>query len=212
MHVKYLGHSAFYISCAEFSVCIDPFDGIGYPIESVRADYALCSHSHFDHNAAGAVQCKRTFIGDRLASEKSLIDGKIRVIKTYHDDKKGELRGENGTFVFEADGITVCHLGDVGEPFTQEIKQKIGKIDLLFVPVGGNYTVNARQAAEYVLGLQPKIAVPMHYKTARSNVDIADKSEFLSLFDCVKQPAEFDIEKQTLPSRLIVFDLDDGQF
>lgn len=212
MHVKYLGHSAFFISCADFSVCIDPFDGIGYPIAEVKADCALCTHSHFDHNAAGLISCKRAFVGDKLSDGELLIGGQIRAVKTFHDDKNGALRGENCVFVLNVGGITACHLGDIGEPFTPEICKKIGKIDVLFVPVGGKYTIDALGAAEYVRGLKPKIAVPMHYKTARSTIDISDKSRFLSMFGSVKSPAEFDINKENLPDGLIVLDIDDGKF
>lgn len=212
MHVKYLGHSAVYVSCAEFSVCIDPFDGIGYPMERVEADYALCTHSHFDHNAAGLVKSKRVFTGGELKDGELLVGGHIKAVKTFHDDKKGALRGENCVYVIDAGGVILCHLGDIGEPFTPEIAKKIGKIHVLFVPVGGKYTVDAEAAAEYVRGLQPKIVVPMHYKTARSTIDICDKSRFLAAFSSVKSPAEFDIEKADLPENLTVLNVYDGEF
>lgn len=208
MKIKYLGHSAFYISCGQFTACIDPFDGIGYPLERRRAEYALSTHSHFDHNALSLIEFDK-----KVSSEKQAEGTPFRAVRLFHDEVCGRLRGENLAYVFKADGLTVCHLGDAGEKFSSDIKKKIGKIDVLLVPVGGNYTIDALEAKKYVDGLSPKIVIPMHYKTARSNIDIDGKDEFLSLFSRVlKVPAEIELCHADSENDFAVLDLNDDAF
>ena len=228
MQIKYLGHSAFLIKTEDFSVCFDPFCDIGYDIEPVTCDYCVCSHGHFDHAAYRAVKYKYLITGKNkkaIDENKNCVaekaetfadkKGVFKRVQIYHDDKCGALRGENYATVFESGGVVFCHLGDAGENYADDIAQKIGKIDVLLIPVGGRYTIDARQAKRYVLGLNPEIVIPMHYKTRKSSLDISDKNEFLKLF-CDKSiknvTSPFEISVKDLPKELTVFNVDDREF
>lgn len=183
MKITYLGHSCFFIKGTK-SVVTDPFMNIGYDMERVSADYVLVSHNHFDHNGVTKVDAKQVILG-----ENDLPLGKdinLSAIKTFHDNFKGRLRGENLVYKFTIDGVTFVHLGDLGEDFTEETANLIGSCDILFVPIGGNYTIDYIEAKKYVDKINPKIVVPMHFKTPRSNIDIDGAQKFLSLFKNVK--------------------------
>lgn len=184
--IKYLGHSAFLISGEAFSVVTDPFSGIGYEMEKVKADYCTVSHGHYDHCAIGNVDAGKVLSGDNCDNAA------FSAFKTFHDDKLGALRGENLVFSFLLDGVRFCHLGDLGEEFSIETAREIGSPDVLFVPVGGNYTINAETAERFVREVNPKIVIPMHYKTPRSNVDISGNEDFCARFNrVIKKPAQF---------------------
>ena len=178
MIIEYFGHSCFKIRDDERSIVFDPFGKIGYELPMLVADYCVCSHEHYDHYAfdrvAGAV-----LVTDKNAAEFPF----LRAVETRHDECGGRKRGKNAVFVYRSsDGLTFCHMGDIGEPITDELAEKIGKIDVLAIPVGGNYTIDAEEALRYVEKLKPKTVIPMHYKTRRSNVDIDGKEKFLALF------------------------------
>ncbi len=193
MKIKYLGHSAFRIS-GNYSVCLDPFDKIGYDFENQTVDFCLCSHKHFDHNACHLVNSTLTVFGKYEKGTEKIF---LEIIKSYHDSEKGAKRGENSLYKFVINDITFCHLGDFGESVTKEISDRIGKVDVLFLPVGGKYTIDAVGALKVIDFIKPKIAIPMHYKTAKSNIDIKPISEFLKVntYKLVNVPTEFEIEK-----------------
>lgn len=172
--VKYIGHSSFYLKGEEFSVVLDPFSSIGYEMPNISADFCVSSHGHFDHNNFYSVNSKRE-ITDSY--------GAFRAVKTFHDECGGAKRGDNNVFVFTLDGITFCHMGDIGQPLDEKIVKEIGKVDVLFLPVGGTYTIDAKEAFKYAKAINPKIVVPMHFKTANSNIDVAGPQEFLDLVE-----------------------------
>ena len=171
MYIEYLGHSCFYLEGEDFSVVIDPFGGIGIPLKRVRCDYALSSHDHFDHNNFSGVDAKR---------EVTSSFGVFKAIECFHDEVSGLKRGKNRAFYFNMDGLNVLHLGDLGEPFSAEsVKKFLLPVDVLFIPVGGKYTIDAENAAMYARAIGAKVTIPMHYKTRRNFVDIAPADEFL---------------------------------
>lgn len=174
MYVEYLGHSSFFIKTKNFSVVTDPFEGIGYKVKKVTCDYALLSHLHYDHSYAQGVNSK--FV---ITQPNAIFSG----IKCYHDECHGRKRGQNMAFFFEAEGFKILHLGDLGEKFSEENakKFKIGA-DVLFIPVGGTYTISGKEAAQYAKYIGARVTIPMHYKTANSNLDISTPAEFLSCF------------------------------
>lgn len=190
MQIKYLGHSSFYIKGNDFSVVTDPFKDIGYDIERVSCDYAISSHSHFDHDNFGGVDAKRN-----VTCSTDI----FTVIDSFHDEVGGKKRGLNKVFVFYVDGVKFCHTGDIGETQTLERLKNEGRIDVLFIPVGGTYTIDARQAKLYIEGLNPKIAIPMHYKNGASNLDIDPIDDFLTLIKEYKFVGKkFDIDESLL--------------
>lgn len=183
MKIQYLGHSSFKLTDSTgISVVTDPYaPQIGFFMPKVSANAVTISHHHFDHDNAAAVGGNPQII-DKAASYQ--LEGvKISAIKSFHDPVGGKMRGENVIFKFNMDGLTVCHLGDLGEACSAELIERILPVDVLLIPVGGNYTIDAKTAKEYVDRLMPKIVIPMHYRTNDLNVDIENLDGFINLFD-----------------------------
>ena len=183
MKIKYLGHSSFLLTeSTGTSVVCDPYgEGVGFKMPKVSADAVTISHHHFDHDNAAAVSGK-TLVLDKEQGVK--LDGVyIKAVKSFHDDKKGKLRGENVIFKFRMDGLDICHLGDLGEGCSAELIEAILPVNILLIPVGGNYTIDAAQAKEYVDRIMPDVVVPMHYRTKDCKIDIGKIDGFLDLFE-----------------------------
>ena len=179
MRLRYLGHSCFLLTAENGTrIVTDPYSGIGYDMPRVAADYIVCTHGHYDHAYTDGVSCPQPPVV--RAGEYDLGGVRARGFDSFHDEVRGAKRGKNVVFVFEADGVRVCHMGDIGQPCTEEFAQRLGSIDVLLLPVGGTYTVDAAGAMEYVKAIAPKIAVPMHY-AAGGTIDIAPPGAFLAL-------------------------------
>ena len=183
MKIKYLGHSCFKLTeSTGTSVVCDPYSSdIGFELPEVSADAVTVSHRHFDHDNVKAVGGKPMLIYEE--SSYDLPGVEINAVKSFHDGVRGKKRGENVIFKFRMDGIDVCHLGDLGEACTTELLELILPVDVLLIPVGGNYTIDAETAKDYVDRLMPEIVIPMHYKTKDCKIDIDKVDEFLELFD-----------------------------
>lgn len=184
MKIKWLGHSAFLLeeSTGTRVVC-DPYDGkiIGYDMPKVSAEIVTVSHGHADHNNTVAVGGNPTILNRVGAYEAMGIH--ITSIKSYHDDRNGSLRSDNIIFKYRIDGVEICHLGDIGEECSIELSEAIGSCDILMIPVGGNFTIDAVTAKEYVDLLMPDIVIPMHFKTKECEVDIDKIDDFLDEFE-----------------------------
>ncbi len=183
MKIKYLGHASFCLSANGLSVITDPYQGVGYEMpKNLRADIVTISHAHFDHNYLTGVTANTVYTD---LGVHQYDDIKIEGIASYHDERKGALRGNNCIYKIEMGGLTLCHMGDIGEEVSSELIDKIGKVDVLFIPVGGTYTVDAVGAMKYVEAIQPKTVIPMHYKPMDGSLDIAGIQSFLEL--CKKE-------------------------
>ncbi len=204
MNVCYLGHSCFKITSAQgTSIITDPYTGVGYELpSSLSADAVTTSHAHFDHNFTQAVQTDNVI---STLGAHSVADIEILGIASWHDDKRGALRGKNIIYKYNVDGIIVCHLGDLGEDISAELVERIGAVDVLMLPVGGTYTIDALQAKVLTEKLAPKIVIPMHFKSD-GKLDICDVSVFLKEFpSSIIQKANgnwVELEKQALPDTL----------
>lgn len=162
MKVTWLGHSCFKVEKDGFSVILDPYqDGSVPGLKNVReqANLVLCSHEHGDHNGRECV---------------TLVSGvenpfTVSQITTYHDDANGKLRGNNQITILDDGSERLVHLGDLGCALDEEQICKLQGADVLLVPVGGFYTIDARQAVEIVEQLQPKKVIPMHYRNDESS-------------------------------------------
>lgn len=200
MKITYFGHSCFLLQSKDgVRVLTDPYTKVGYELpERIRADIVTVSHGHFDHNYLAAVEsgakilnqagaynvCGLSFIGQESA----------------HDPVGGKMRGKNIIFKTEIDGVVVCHLGDLGEELSAQILQKIDKVDVLLLPVGGTYTIDAAQAKAYVAAIRPKIVIPMHYRPTDGTLDIATEKAFLEGFEVIRPLEKYqtEIEKDGL--------------
>lgn len=160
--VQWLGHSFFLIS-DKVKVAIDPFKDLeGYPNPDVNADVVLVTHDHFDHNRVEAVKGSPPVV--KGFGKKSAKGIEFTGVKTYHDEEKGSKRGENSVFAFELGGIRLAHCGDLGHVLNQSQLKELGRVDVLMIPVGGYYTIDARTAWQNVEKIKPKVVIPMHYK------------------------------------------------
>ena len=197
MRITWLGHASFLIESGGGKLVTDPFDGIGLEFPAVSADVVTTSHSHFDHNAAGKVGGGPVVISK--AGESAQGPFAITGIATYHDESEGSERGENTVYVIEAEGLRVCHLGDLGHQLSGGQATAIGRVDVLMVPVGGVYTVDAADAAQVADALGPNVILPMHYKIEGLSLPIADVSEFTARFEKVREADFLEIISGELP-------------
>lgn len=164
MEITYIGHSCFKLKGKETTIVIDPYDPkIGYKMPKTDADILLVTHHHFDHNNTAAVANYSHLIDS--PGEYEIKGTFIRGIQTFHDDQQGAERGGQTIFEMEIDGVNVVHLGDLGHELSKEALEKISDVNVLLIPVGGAYTINAKTAAKVVSSLEPGYVIPMHYKT-----------------------------------------------
>lgn len=165
MEISYIAHSCFKIKGKDVTIVIDPYDpkSTGQKMPTLSADVLLMSHQHSDHNYKEAVTDYRLLVD--TAGEFEVQDVFIHGIKCYHDNKMGEERGQNVMFHIEIDGLSVLHLGDLGHELGKEMLEQIPDVDVLLIPVGGVYTIDASTATKVISDIEPGIVVPMHYQT-----------------------------------------------
>ncbi len=183
MKIRYLGHSSFLLTeSTGTAIVTDPYDdSVGYRMPQVNADAVTVSHHHYDHDNVKAVGGNPVILDKEQGYE--LPGVVINAVKSYHDDQGGTLRGENVIFKFRMDGLDVCHLGDIGEECSPELIEAILPVNVLLIPVGGTYTIDANMAKEYVDRLMPDVVIPMHYRAKGCRLDIDKVDGFVSLFD-----------------------------
>lgn len=183
MRIEWLGHSCFkLIESTGTTVITDPYNSyIGETMPQTQADAITVSHRHNDHCAVESVEGNPIILDKTGAFDIKGVH--IYSIMSYHDTKKGASRGKNLVFKFRIDGVDVCHLGDIGEELSPMLAELITPINVLFIPIGGKYTIDAKQAKEYVDFLMPDIVIPMHYATKETTLDIETADYFLDLFD-----------------------------
>ena len=181
MKIKLLGHSAFLITSDKgVKIITDPYEagpGWAYGAITESADIVTVSHDHFDHGNVAAVRGNPEVV--RRAGRSTAKGMEIKGIASYHDEAKGRLRGNNTIFCFDVDGIRVCHLGDLGHLLDDRQVKEIGSVDILLIPVGGYFTIDAKAATQVCNQLKPRVIIPMHYRTEKGLPEIAGVDEFL---------------------------------
>jgi len=201
LQIRWHGHACWEIT-NDKTLITDPHDGrsIGIPAPSVLGDIILVSHDHYDHNSAKSVEKS----GSKIITDsrkRTVDDVEINGIDSYHDEDAGAKRGNNIMFKFKMDEINFCHLGDLGHDLDEESINKIGDVDVLFIPVGGNFTIDAEKAWEIIKKIKPKIVIPMHYKIGGLSLPITGIDPFLEMnkYKVLHVGNEIDIEKEDLP-------------
>jgi len=179
--VRWWGHACFEVR-DKAVVVTDPHDGKSVNMDppKVKADLVLISHGHGDHASGRGMVAKP---GARVIDSSGTFEEKgIKVIglETFHDEARGSKRGRNIIFAFEVDGIRFAHLGDLGHILPDDNIRKLGPIDILMIPVGGYYTIDAKVATAIVEKMKPRVVIPMHYKVPRLDYPIADAEPFLA--------------------------------
>lgn len=182
-----LGHAKFLIELnSGLRIVTDPFDAAcGYPLTETQADVVLVSHGHHDHSAVETISGNPRII--REAGTYTLESGvTVTAIPAFHDEVQGAKRGSTLLFLLEAEGLRIAHLGDLGHLLTAEQRKALAPVDVLMLPVGGFYTIDAATAQEVAESLRARIIVPMHYRT-KWNADwpIAPLEDFIRLYQKV---------------------------
>jgi len=203
LQIRWHGHSCFEIT-NDLTVVTDPHDGksIGIPKPSVQGDIILLSHDHFDHSSGVKIVEKE---GTKIITDgrkRTISNIEISGVESFHDENSGAKRGSNVIYKFIMDGMKFCHLGDLGHELDDLTVQKIGPVDILFIPVGGNFTIDDKKAWNVIKKIKPKIIIPMHYKIGGLSISIAGLDPFLdqSKYKVIYVGNEIDIEKEELPS------------
>lgn len=178
MRLTWHGQSCFTIEASDSTVVLDPYQNgmvLGHEPLALTADAVYCSHEHADHNARDKVV---------LTGKESMIS--VEEIHTFHDNKQGRMRGENIIRIFSAGGLRAAHLGDLGCELEPEQKERLKGLDVVMIPVGGFFTINAKQAKALVDELKPRITIPMHYRAPGRRFGILSSvDKFLRLCDNV---------------------------
>jgi len=210
MKVKWLGHSCFLITSEEGTRLItDPYTvgaGISYSAIKESADVVTVSHEHGDHNNVSAVKGSPQVIKGSGAKTAAGIE--FNGIATYHDESRGREKGANTVFCFTVDGVRLCHLGDLGHLLSPEQAAAVGAVDILFIPVGGFFTIDAATASQVCQQLKHKVIIPMHFKTPKCAYPISTVDSFLKGKERVRRwdkgEAEFRAGELPAESEIVV--------
>lgn len=200
MKIKYLGHSSFKITGKtefgeEVTLVTDPFNdkevGIKYPKQ--KADVVSISHHHGDHDAVDNIEGnpKEDYVIIDTPGEYEIKGLRVYGIGSFHDDKKGAERGTNTIYIYDFDEARIAHLGDLGHKLEPDQLEELENIDILITPVGGVFTIDAKQANEIIEDLEPSTTIPMHYKTdkhADMFKDLGTLEDFLKETDSKSEP------------------------
>lgn len=209
MFIRWHGHSCFEIG-DDIKIVTDPHDGrsIGIHPPTVRADIVFVSHRHFDHSSVRTVKGPRTKIIDKPGKFK-VYDVEGEGIKSYHDDVNGKKRGDNIIFKFKFKNVVFCHMGDQGCIPEKEIISKIKGVDILFIPVGNVFTISPQVAWKIINIIEPRVAVPMHYRIAGLSLSIKPVKNFIEISEkeseVIHVGNEIELEINDLPDTLNIW-------
>lgn len=206
-----MGHSCFRIKGSHATVITDPYSpASGYSLGKQAARIITVSHQHPEHSYYQGISGETKLV--KGPGEYEIGGVMIIGIPTFHDAEKGKTKGKNTVYLIEIDDITVCHLGDLGHTLSAEQAEELGNIDVLLIPVGGVSTITASGAAEVVRQLEPKIVIPMHYKTGALKRELEPVEKFLTEMGAkeVSPQPKVSITRANLPVTTQVVLLDYG--
>jgi len=196
MKIKWLGHASFLItSDTGTKIITDPYerrDNLSYGEIKESADIVTVSHGHADHNNVAAVRGKPEVVRETGITKVKGIE--FKGVASHHDEAGGSQRGKNIIFCFEVDGIRACHLGDLGHQLTDKQVAELGKVDILLIPVGGYYTIDAKDATQVCNQLKPKVIIPMHFKNSKCSFPITGVDEFLKGKEGIQKLSASEVE------------------
>ena len=213
MEISWLGHSCFQLRGKNVTLVTDPYSPTAQSdlrLGKINAPIVTISHNHPGHNYAMGVS------GDPYVvhgpGEYEISDVLITGVPSYHDNKRGQERGRNTIYVIHMDDIVICHLGDLGHLLQEEQLEEVADADILLVPIGGQNTINAAQAAEVISQVEPRIIIPMHYR-----LEATEASNPLSKFcremgiETINTQPKLSITRNTLPAETQVVILEARQ-
>jgi len=220
MEIKYLGHSSFLIKFKDLTLLTDPFDpkmvGLAFPAQ--KADVVVISHHHRDHDyieaVSGPVKRPEVFVIDR-PGEYEIGGVEVKTTSVFHDNNEGKDRGSSLMSLLRIEDIFILHLGDLGHDLSEKKVEEFDLVDVLLVPVGGVYTIDAKQAVKIVNQLQPSIVIPMHYKQDKMDegfAQLATVDNFINEgnFEDVEREEKLKLVKTELPEETKVVIMDNS--
>ena len=209
MEITWLGHSCFKFRGKQATVITDPYSpNLGYSLGKQTASIVTVSHQHPGHSFTEGIGGNPKLVTG--PGEYEISNVLIIGVATFHDEDRGSKRGKNTVYLIEMDEIQICHLGDLGHVLTDEQVEELGSVDVLLLPVGGVSTINAPVATEIVRQLEPKIVIPMHYKTTVINRELEPVDRFLKEIGAhdISPQAKLTLTKSSLPISTQVILLD----
>ena len=201
MDINWLGHSCFSIKDKGKIIVTDPYGPeLGYSPLKLSADIVTVSHFHPGHSFVEGVDNNPRQI--TTPGEYEMGGLFITGIATFHDNENGEVRGKNTVFLLELGNVLLCHLGDLGHRLTPQLLEEIGSVDVLFLPVGEGSTFSVNLAVETVRALEPRIVIPMHYKTKALNRELETVDTFLKKIGtkAIEARPNLSLSQSSLPS------------
>lgn len=210
MEISHIGHACFKLRGRKTTLIIDPYlpSATGLKIPKLVADAVLCTHGHDDHHNLVAVAGYRVVI--EAPGEYEVAGAQILGVPAFHDSSSGSERGRVTLFQIKIEGLTLVHLGDLGHKLDEKETEELNGVDILMIPVGGVYTLNAREASLVVSQLAPKIVIPMHYKVAGLKYNLEPVERFLKEMgkEGIKPEPKLIMTKDRLPEDLQVIILE----
>ena len=204
--ISWAGQSCFQISVSNSKehsadIVIDPFDeSIGLKLPNFSADILLVTHQHHDHNNIKGIKGAPFLVSG--PGEYEVKGVFIQGIPSFHDDKEGKEKGQNTIYTIETEEMKFCHLGDLGQKqLTDEQLEKIGAVDVLMIPVGGEFTISSQEAQKIVSQIEPKIVIPMHYGLPKLKIKLDDVNKFLKAMgkNSIVPQDKFTVKSSALP-------------
>lgn len=211
MIINWYGHSCFKIQSGQLTIVIDPFNpSIGLRPPRGKTDVVMVTHQHYDHNYT-----------EGLSEDAFIIDGPgeyeikgvlVRGISSFHDAKEGKDRGLNTIYLIQVEDITLCHLGDLGQKLDNGQLGELDAVDVLLIPVGGNYTIDGVEAAQVVHQIEPKIVIPMHFKLSGLKISLDGPEKFLKEMGATgkNKVPKLTVKKKELPENTEVIVMTPG--
>jgi len=211
MIISYLGHSSFKIKTSTTTIITDPFDSsIGLRFPKQEADIATISHDHSDHSNKSGVKNENCFFVN-APGEYEIKEVMIRGFKAYHDNQGGNLLGGNIVYQIQAEGINICHLGDLGHEPSDKLFKELEMTDVLMIPASGKY-LSFETAKKIIHKIEPSIVLPMHFKTDQHVVDFADMAtidEFVNKLNMsLTKEEKLNLKEGSLPEEMTVYQLE----
>ena len=206
MRIEWIGHACFRLTAQDGTTVItDPYDeSVGIEMIPLKADLITMSHEHHDHNETNMIVGDPVIArGPQLASVGSVT---ARAVNSWHDDAQGKLRGFNTVRIFGVDGLKIVHMGDQGCMPSEDVLEAIEDADVMMIPVGGTYTVDAAGAKAIIERAKPRCVIPMHAKTAHCPYPIAKVDTFLAVMGAqgAEPVSELDITEGAVPQGVVL--------
>ncbi|MCI4438049.1 MAG: MBL fold metallo-hydrolase [Ignisphaera sp.] len=210
--IRWHGHACFEIVTSKGTVVVvDPHDGysLGLKPPQAQADIVLITHEHFDHNAYAVVAKPSAQVLSMFVGEKTIGDVYVKGVEAYHDKEKGRRRGRISIYKVVADSVSIVHLGDLGHELDESYAKALEPIDVLLIPVGGTYTIDAKSAWNVINVIKPKAVIPMHYWIKGLNLPLKPVDDFLAVkpssWNVVKLSSnQIEVSAQNIPINTVI--------